>query len=475
MTSLTTNEFKLSISQYLTGLAYDPRVVLSVAPDGSTTAIPLKERTSSNNAVIICTKTRTSLSKSLGEVALLSPSSGVAFPGALVLCNEQLMDGQPTPISLPRGTCTLSIDLPGLREPSARIVPSESSVREFVNARLEAWNAGAAHEGYVNAARSFLNITQAFSSQQVSLELGFNAKWASGNASAQLSTTSSTERSVVVAYYKQVFYTVTMNTPETAADVFGDGTTTEAAMAAFNAQNPPGYVRSVDYGRILMVKMETSAVDTSANLKGAFEHATSGGVTVGGELKSKYESIIRNATFTVLAIGGGASTPVQLFHGAADGELRGLKEYVEKDATYRRDNPGLPIAYQVAFLKDNRFAAMGFTTDYTETQAVRYPNGFVRMQHSGAYVARFEVTWTEADGQGEFNQNRRWESGEKTAGYSAQVDLPGDARNVRLKAWAATGLIWDKWGEIFNVALEGPDNQTYRAKGTTLHRSWDHG
>ena len=66
-------------------------------------------------------------------------------------------------------------------------------------------------------------------------------------------------------------------------------------------------------------------------------------------------------------------------------------------------------------------------------------------------------------------------SGEKTAGYSAQVDLPGDARNVRLRAWAATGLIWDKWGEIFNVALEGPDNRTYRAKGTTLHRSWDHG
>ena len=58
-----------------------------------------------------------------------------------------------------------------------------------------------------------LNIAQAFSSQQVSLELGFSAKWASGNASAQLNTSSSTEHSVVVAYYKQVFYTVTMNTP----------------------------------------------------------------------------------------------------------------------------------------------------------------------------------------------------------------------------------------------------------------------
>jgi thiol-activated cytolysin len=259
-----------------------------------------------------------------------------------------------------------------------------------------------------------------------------------------------------------------------AGDVFADTVTAEEVMAAFNAQNPPAYVRSVDYGRILMIKMETTAVDTSANLKGAFEHATSGGVTVGGDLKSRYESIIKNSTFTVLALGGGAETPVQLFHGAADGELRGLKEYIQKDATYRRDNPGMPIAYQVAFLKDNRFATMGFTTDYTETQAVRYPNGFVKFHHSGGYVAKFEVTWTEADAHGDFTQNRHWESGKKTAGYSEQVDLPGDARNVRLKAQAATGLVWDPWGEIFNVALEGPDNKCYRATGTTLHRTWDH-
>ena len=230
MTNLSTSEFKISLSQYLAGLSYDPRVVLSVTPDGSTAAIPAKERTGSNNAVIISTKTRTSLRKNLSEVALLSPSTGVVFPGALILANEQLMDGQPTPISLARGACTLSIDLPGLGNPSGTFVPSYGSVQQFVNAKLEEWNAGAARDGYVNAARSMLNITQAFSSQQVSLELGFNAKWASGNASAQVSASSSSEHSVVVAYYKQVFYTVTMNTPEPAASVFADTVTTEEAM-----------------------------------------------------------------------------------------------------------------------------------------------------------------------------------------------------------------------------------------------------
>ncbi len=473
MTNVSTKEFKVSVAQYLDGLDYDPRVVLSVVPDGTTTALPNKERTTSNNSVIITTKTSTSLKKNLGEVALLSPSTGVVFPGALVLGDEQLMDGQPTPISLPRSPATLSIDLPGLKEPSATVVPNNSSVQKFVNEKLEEWNAGASKDGYVNAARSTLNITQSFTSQQVALDLGFSAKWASGNASAQLGVSSSTERSVVVASYKQVFYTVTMNTPEPAASVFAESVELADVQRAFSAKHPPAYVRSVDYGRILLVKMETTAVDTSANLKAAFEHATSGKVSASGDLKAKYENIVKNSSFTVLALGGGAETPIQLFSGATEGELKGLKEYIQKDATYRRDNPGMPIAYQVAFLKDNRFATMGFTTDYTETQSVRYPNGFVRFKHSGAYVATFEVTWTQADAQGNYTQAKKWESGEKTVGYSGQVDLPGDAHNVRLKAWAATGLVWDPWGEIFNVALEGPDNKCYRATGTTLGRSWD--
>lgn len=225
--------------------------------------------------------------------------------------------------------------------------------------------------------------------------------------------------------------------------MFADKVTAEAAKAAFSAEHPPAYVRSVDYGCILMVKMETSAVDTTVNLKGAFEQATAG-LTAGGDLKSRYESIIRNATFTVVALGGGPGTSVQVFEGAAGGELSGLKEYIQKDAVYRRDNPGLPIAYQVAFLKDNRFATMGFTTDYTETQAVRYLNGFVRSRHDGAYVAKFQVAWTYAGADGEFTEQRVWNSGDTTAGYSGQVDLPGapgtsGSRPGRVPASPGTG------------------------------------
>ncbi|HEV2099259.1 MAG TPA: thiol-activated cytolysin family protein [Stellaceae bacterium] len=462
-----------SIEQYIDGLNYDPRVILSVVPDGTTSSLPVKDRQGTSNGVIICTKIQHKLNKNLDAVAILSPTAGVVYPGALVRADEDLSDGHPTPIALPRGPVTLSVDLPGLANPSETLLPSNSSVQKFINAKLEEWNKQAGSQGYINAARSFLQTTQAYSSQQVALDLGFNSKWASGNASAQINTSSSTEKSVVVAYYQQVFYTITMDTPATPASVFDDAVGLEQAKRAFSEPHPPAYVRSIDYGRLLMVKMETSSVDTSVNLKAAFEQATQGGVSVGGNTNAKYQDIIRNASFTALAIGGGAQTPVQIFSGGSDAGLAGLKDYIAKDAGYRRDNPGLPVAYTVAFLKDNEFARMGFTTDYTETECVRYPNAFVKFAHSGAYVAKFQVTWAEADAQGNYTRSMDWESGNQTVGYTHQVDLPGDAQGVRLHAWAATGLIWDPWGEILNIALDGPDNKCYRVTGTTLNRSWD--
>lgn len=463
------------IETYIASLDYDPRQLLSVVPDGTTSTLPVKDRQQDGNGVLICTKTQHTLNKNLSEVAILSPTAGVIFPGGLVIADQNLSDGRPTPIALPRAAARLTIDLPGLENASASLVPSASAVQEFITGRLEEWNRRPASQGYVNPARSFIQTTQAFSSQQVSLELGFNAKWASGSAAAQLSASSSSEKSVLVAYFKQVFYTVFLDPPATPASVFADNVTLAELSRVCSANHPPAYVRSVDYGRLLMVKMETSAVDTTVNLTGAFEQATQGGVTVGGELKAKYENILRNASFTALALGGGAETPVRIFGGGTAEGLKGLQEYIQKDAVYRRDNPGLPIAYTVSFLKDNVFAQMGYTTDYTETQCVRYPNGFVKFQHAGWYVAKFEADWVEPDVHGNYNysQPRIWESGDTTAGYTHQLDLPGDAQSVRLKAWAATGLAWDPWGEIFSIALNGPDNKCYRATGTTLNRSWD--
>ena len=274
-----------AIERYLLSLDYDRRTLLSVQEDGAMDALPGTTRSQEGGAVIITTKKQHSLTKNLSEVAILRPTAGVIFPGALVHADRDLMEGQPTAIGLPRGPVTLSIDLPGMPDSSMKVAdPANSTVQDAIAGILDKWNRSAASKGYVNAARSYLEVRSIFSSQQVALELGFSAKWTSGSASAQLSASSDTQTSSVLAYFKQVFYTVTMDTPNGPADVFGDSVALRDVKEVMNAERPPAYVRSVDYGRILMIKMETKSRELQMDLQGALRQVTSG-VEAEGQVK----------------------------------------------------------------------------------------------------------------------------------------------------------------------------------------------
>ncbi len=459
------------IDTYIRGLDYDPRDLLSVGESGGTEALPPRNRSNAGNSVIVCTNTNRSLNRDLNDVAILSPTSGVVFPGALVRANRRLAEGKPDPVALPRTPVTLRIDLPGLGKAGTAVIenPTNSSVQAGIDKVLDRWNEEAAAEGYVNKARSFLSITKAYSSQQLALDLGFSSKWTSGDVSAKISAGSSRESSVAVAYFKQVFYTVTFDTPATPASVFADAVTVDQVQGLIGEQDPPGYVRSVDYGRVVMIKMETASSETKASLEGALNQVVSGGTQVGAEVNAKFASIIENSTFTVVALGGNPGAAATI---TQPKDLEKLNELIVSGSTYGKDNPGAPISYTVAFLKDNQIATLAFTTSYTEKECVQYNNGFIRLLHGGAYVARFFVSWEEQDEAGDY-QGKQWESGKKTAGYSHQIDLPGDAVNVKILAEAATGLVWDPWGQIFSCSEKGPTNLTYRVGGTTLNRSWE--
>ncbi|WP_016818354.1 thiol-activated cytolysin family protein, partial [Paenibacillus polymyxa] len=54
-----------------------------------------------------------------------------------------------------------------------------------------------------------------------------------------------------------------------------------------------------------------------------------------------------------------------------------------------------PISYTSVFLKDNSIAAVHNNTDYIETKTTEYTKGKITLDHSGAYVAQFEVSWDE--------------------------------------------------------------------------------
>ena len=106
-----------AIEAYIASLVYQPSQLLSVVEDGSTSALPVKTRGQEPNGVIICTKTNHTVTKNLNEVSILSNTAGVIFPGALVLADQNLKEGHPTPIGLPREPGATLGGFAGIREP----------------------------------------------------------------------------------------------------------------------------------------------------------------------------------------------------------------------------------------------------------------------------------------------------------------------------------------------------------------------
>ena len=67
------------------------------------------------------------------------------------------------------------------------------------------------------------------------------------------------------------------------------------------------------------------------------------------------------------------------------GNVEDLKKLIQEGATFSTQNPAVPISYKTAFLKDNQVATIQSNTDYIETKVTSYKNGYLNLQHKGAY------------------------------------------------------------------------------------------
>jgi thiol-activated cytolysin len=451
------------INAYLAGLKYDPRQIL--AEQVGDTVIPGKpladEEQEDGSAIVIVKQVKHRLSGNLDDVLILSPTHSVIWPGALVKADRDLVRGTPTPIQCRRAPMWLSVDLPGIggRGVFAVEEPSHGTSQAAIDNALHYWNENQYKEGYVSKARSKYVSTFVYSAEQLAASLGVNYGSLKGSLAAQFRTTTSRTNKVAMVLFKQVFYTVSFDPPSHSGAVFHPGVTLDEVRNQISGDAPPAYVSSVDYGRILMLRIEASADTRHAEMEGALKY-----LSAQVKASADYQKTLEKSKITLITIGGNAEVNASAVDASRIEDLH--KVIQGKNALYSKSNPGQPIAYTVRFLKDGRLAKMGYSTDYTEIVCERHPHGWIGFKHSGAYVAKFFLTWKEG------NQSKSWSSGNKTAGYSETIHLKGNARDINITGQAKTGLVWDPWGTIFKLKLDGPPNKVYVAKGTTLNRNW---
>jgi len=115
-------------TQYIQSLVYDLNKLLAVnlQPSSQPAYDPRAQEPSGD--VIVTTVTPRNLTNSLSENSLLSPSTGVIYPGAIVMQDQNLANGTPTPYTLARGPLRIYVDLAGLGDKAYTTIESPTNV-----------------------------------------------------------------------------------------------------------------------------------------------------------------------------------------------------------------------------------------------------------------------------------------------------------------------------------------------------------
>lgn len=448
-----------SINDYIFGLNFDPEAMLNVQDtDGNASQRTLNDETTSENIsqgfITGCNERNYTLESNFDDVAILRPVSGVIYPGALVVGNEDMLDGAPNPLAISRAPVTLTVDLPGIGANGVINIndPNNATVQVGIDEALDYWNNNAYDEGYVNPSNSTYQAATSYSSTQLSLDVGLNSAWATGAIASQFEFESTSTIRVASMVFKQVFYTVTMNTPESAnpSSVFGTDVSLQNIQTVIDENNPAAYVSAVNYGRIIMLRMETNNTDTSVNLEAVMQYAT-GVSNTEGTVNSSYDTILEDSSISIVTIGGNAEVASSAVDAANINSGAGSLNYIitGENAVYSINNPGVPIAYTIRYLNDNSIAKMGYTTDYNieecgsstyEHKTIKVKNDFeVRNMRVKIYYSKREP----ADSENIVSFDSGWDlvTDESQTTYT----IPDGAWNVEIdiEQFSPFGGFWE--------------------------------
>ena len=462
-------DFTAELNNYLFGLNYDKLNILTRKGEALENYTNTSTKQQGNEFVVV-EKVKKNLSNGSADVAI--NGNGDIFLGALFKANQDLLENKPQQISLDRSKGRISVDLPGMVGGDSYVDanPTVSGMQEGVNTLLNRW-----HEKYAAKnpapARMQYESTSAYSMNQLKAKFGSDFEKVGVNLKIDFEAVNKGEKQVEVVDFKQVYYTANFDAPKNPSDVFAPGVTVDQLKArGIDENTPPVYVSSVSYGRQMYVKFETTSKSTE--LKAAI-NAVIKGVPIKAE--SEWARVLKNTTVTVSIVGGNADGAARV----VTGTVEDLKKLIQEGATFSTQNPAVPISYKTAFLKDNQVATIQSNTDYIETKVTSYKNGYLNLQHKGAYIARYYVYWDEVtyDKDGvESIRSRQWEDNGKnrTAGFQTELQFKGNVRNIRVKIQEKTGLVWEPWRTVYNrTDLPLVQKRTIINSGTTLRPKYD--
>ena len=341
------------IDQYVQSLPYLPVDPVQVVQGNSST--PQRDGDYS------CTTENLAETRQYDRIVAYAANSDSLWPGAVVSA-DSVVSGLFTQIVLPRAPQTISVSLENLGGTKQATIeaPSLASYRDGLASILDADITGS------TPANIYSEIEQVHSQAQLDMALGVQASWGLGIASLKTSFdfSKTSIRSRYVVRYMQAYYTVDLDAPAAPSELFAPKVPLADVKAHMDEQRPPVYVSSVTYGRMVLFTFESQY--SAEEMGAALDFAYAGGVDVSGDVSVTYKDILSQSKITAFILGGDAGAAVQTID-----SYDGLIAFIKQGGNYSRQSPGAPIAYKLAYLKDNSPARMSFTTSYDVHDCVR--------------------------------------------------------------------------------------------------------
>jgi thiol-activated cytolysin len=295
------------------------------------------------------------------DLVAFAANSESMWPGAIVR-GDSVASGLFTPIVRPRRPATVSVSLENIDGSRSAVMdaPSLSAFREAMASILSQDVTGA------TPANIYSEIESVHSENQLAMALGASVSVTGLPAQLAASFDFSDQdiKSRYLVKYIQSYYTVDIDQPRSPSDFFGAEVAAGDLRDVMGPGNPPLYVSSVTFGRVILFTFESSY--SATELGAALDFVYAGGADVSGDVSVTYRDIVSRAKITAYILGGSGGEAARSL-----GSYEELIDFIQGGGDYSRESPGAPIAYKLAYLADNEPARMSFTDEYDAQECQR--------------------------------------------------------------------------------------------------------
>jgi hypothetical protein len=170
------------------------------------------------------------------------------------------------------------------------------------------------------------------------------------------------KKSVVVGVIRQVFYSVNFTPLTPGAGGFWDAARTSAGdLARFmRSGNPPLYVKSVQFGRLICVSAQGAF--SSSEMTAALKAHYNASVSASGGISGRLKEVMDNLDVRVYTMG----VPGHIGFENITDPVTELDRVYREGRIFNAQNPGRPISFTCAHVADGTEATVKLVAEYVE-------------------------------------------------------------------------------------------------------------